>query len=178
MWSPLFVLTLVALSSCSNAKNEGLGWHFVQNGTTGIVALESIVVSPSLILMFDRVLGDPLQINGHQAWGALWNTETNNVTAINVVTDTFCASGGFLSNGTMVCFRLLLLLIPIDVVIRLVWAVNTSSSRLMNRLPQIWTVPLVCESLNPAMILQVSAARYLKTQRLTISTNRGGILPL
>ncbi|KAK7467493.1 hypothetical protein VKT23_004547 [Stygiomarasmius scandens] len=102
MWSPLFVLTLVALSSCSNAKNEGLGWHFVQNGTTGIVALESIVVSPSLILMFDRVLGDPLQINGHQAWGALWNTETNNVTAINVVTDTFCASGGFLSNGTMV----------------------------------------------------------------------------
>ncbi|THU91429.1 glyoxal oxidase precursor [Dendrothele bispora CBS 962.96] len=89
-------------SASTSSKAEGLGWHFVQNGTTGIVALEAIVVSPTLIVIFDRVLGDPLQIDGHQAWGALWNTETNNVTAINVVTDSFCASGGLLSNGTMV----------------------------------------------------------------------------
>ncbi|KAK7451030.1 hypothetical protein VKT23_012705 [Stygiomarasmius scandens] len=102
MWSSLFALATLSLFSCSNAQSESLGWHFVQNGTTGIVALEAIVVSPTLILIFDRVLGDPLQINGHQAWGALWNTETNNVTAIDVVTDSFCASGGFLSNGTMV----------------------------------------------------------------------------
>jgi len=77
-------------------------WTIVQNGTTGITALEVILVSPTLILMMDRVLGDPLQIDGHQAWVELWNLETNTGFALNAITDTFCASGAILSNGTMV----------------------------------------------------------------------------
>lgn len=52
--------------------------------------------------MMDRVLGDPLQIDGHQAWVELWNLETNTGFALNAITDTFCASGSLLSNGTMV----------------------------------------------------------------------------
>lgn len=80
-------------------------WTIVQNGTTGITALEVILVSPTLILMMDRVLGDPLQIDGHQAWVELWNLETNTGFALNAITDTFCASGAILSNGTMVCGR-------------------------------------------------------------------------
>lgn len=95
-----YSLPSVALSAPQSAtKGE---WSFVQNGTTGITALEVIVVSPTLILMFDRVLGDPLQINGHQAWAELWNLETNTGFALNAITDTFCASGALLSNGTMV----------------------------------------------------------------------------
>lgn len=83
-------------------------WTLVQNGTTGITALEVILVSPTLILMMDRVLGDPLQIDGHQAWVELWNLETNTGFALNAITDTFCASGALLSNGTMVCEECLL----------------------------------------------------------------------
>ncbi|KAF5364756.1 hypothetical protein D9758_009335 [Tetrapyrgos nigripes] len=97
----LIASLLPLLPTALSVSDAGLGWNFVQNGTTGITALEAIVVSPTLIVIFDRVLGDPLQINGHQAWGALWNTETNSVTPLDLVTDTFCASGGFLSNGTM-----------------------------------------------------------------------------
>lgn len=78
-------------------------WSFVQNGTTGILALEFMVVSPTLGIMFDRANDDPLQINGHPAWAALWDFQTNTASALNAITDTFCASGGFLSNGTMVC---------------------------------------------------------------------------
>lgn len=78
------------------------GWHFVQNGTTGIIPIEAIVVSPTLAILFDRVQGDPLQINEHTAWGALWNFETNTATPLDVVSDTWCGSGGLLSNGTMV----------------------------------------------------------------------------
>lgn len=78
------------------------GWHFVQNGTTGVIALEAIVVSPTLAVLFDLAQNDPLQVNGHSAWGALWNFATNTATPLDVVSDTFCASGGFLSNGTMV----------------------------------------------------------------------------
>ncbi|KAF5352187.1 hypothetical protein D9758_009232 [Tetrapyrgos nigripes] len=102
MWATVVLMSLLAPAiPWTIAQSEGIGWHFVQNGSTQLTALEAIVVSPTLLVVFDRVAGDPLQINGHQAWGAIWNTETNNVTAIDVVTDTFCATGGILSNGTM-----------------------------------------------------------------------------
>ncbi|KAL9715478.1 hypothetical protein Ac2012v2_002139 [Leucoagaricus gongylophorus] len=78
------------------------GWHFVQNGTTGIVALESIIVSDNLAIFFDRATNDPLQVNGHTAWGSLYNLEMNTASPLDLITDSFCASGGFLSNGTMV----------------------------------------------------------------------------
>ena len=77
-------------------------WHFVQNGTSGIVALESIIVSDNLAIFFDRASNDPLQVNDHPAWGALYNLETNTASPLDLITDSFCASGGFLSNGTMV----------------------------------------------------------------------------
>ncbi|KAF9474411.1 copper radical oxidase [Pholiota conissans] len=80
----------------------GAGWNFVQNGTSGVLALEAIIVSPTLAIFFDRASNDPLMINNNPAWGALWNLETNTASPLLVVSDTFCASGGFLSNGTMV----------------------------------------------------------------------------
>ncbi|PPQ66520.1 hypothetical protein CVT24_007067 [Panaeolus cyanescens] len=84
------------------ASVSAAGWEFVEVGTSGIVALEAIVVSPTLAIFFDRASNDPLTINNHPAWGALWNFETNTVSALDLITDSFCASGGFLSNGTMV----------------------------------------------------------------------------
>ena len=83
------------------------GWHFVQNGTSGIVALESIIISDNLAIFFDRATNDPLQVNGHTAWGSLYNLETNTASPLDLITDSFCASGGFLSNGTMVSLRIL-----------------------------------------------------------------------
>ena len=80
----------------------GAGWEFVQNGTSGILALEAIVVSPTLAIFFDRASSEPLMIDGHPAWGALWNFQTNTASPLRTITDTFCGSGGFLSNGTMV----------------------------------------------------------------------------
>ena len=78
-------------------------WRFdLKNETSGIVAIESIVVSPTLVLFFDFATDDPLQINGHSAWGALWNLETNTVRPLDLLTDSFCGSGALLSNGSMV----------------------------------------------------------------------------
>jgi len=94
---PLLLYPLLSLAAPSPA-----GWNFVQNGTTGIVALEAIVVSPTLAVLFDRVQNDPLQINGAGAWGVLWNFETNTATPLSLLSDSFCASGGLLSNGTLV----------------------------------------------------------------------------
>ncbi|KNZ74338.1 hypothetical protein J132_07195 [Termitomyces sp. J132] len=52
--------------------------------------------------MFDRPQNDPLQLNGFSVWGAFWHFETNTVSPVSLISDSFCGSGGFLSNGTMV----------------------------------------------------------------------------
>ena len=98
-WTLLSTLPLLA-----RAASVAPQWRFdLKNVTSGIVALEAIVVSPTLVVFFDRASDDPLQINGHSAWGALWNLETSTVQPLDVLTNSFCASGALLSNGTMVC---------------------------------------------------------------------------
>ena len=91
-------LSLLAAAASAAAA----GWEFIDVGDSGVIALEMMIVSPTLAIFFDRASNDPLMINGHAAWGALWNLKTNKASALNLVTDTFCASGAFLSNGTMV----------------------------------------------------------------------------
>lgn len=97
------LLSLSCLLLSGAAAPAVPGWKFVEKGLSGIVALEAIVVSPTLVVMFDRATNDPLHTaDGKVAWGALWNLETNEATALKLVSDTFCASGSLLSNGTMV----------------------------------------------------------------------------
>lgn len=102
MWSLLTLISgaLAAVTPATDSSRSG--WKFVEKGSSGVLALEAIVVSPTLVLIFDRATNDPLEINGHPAWGALWNLKTNKATALDVVTDSFCASGALLSNGSMV----------------------------------------------------------------------------
>ena len=104
-------MTLAALSlasllaSLAAAAPTTPQWTFdLKEVNSGIVALESIVVSPTLAIFFDRASNDPLQINRQSAWGVLWNLETSTVQPLDVLTSSLCASGALLSNGTMVCF--------------------------------------------------------------------------
>jgi len=99
MRAPLVIPLSLGIAATAASTS---GWHFVQNGTSGILALEAMIVSPTLAILFDRPNTDPLTINGHSAWGALWNLETNTATALDVVSNSFCASGSFVSNGSMV----------------------------------------------------------------------------
>lgn len=107
-----FSRLLVLLSTTGSVVAAGLGWHFVQNGTSGVIALESTIISDTLALFFDRGTDAPLQIDGHSAWGALWNLETNTASPLRLVSDTLCASGGFLSNGTLVGVHLGFFMMP------------------------------------------------------------------
>ena len=102
-------MTLAALSRASLLASFAASaptapqWTFdLKEVNSGILALESVVVSQTLAIFFDRVTNDPLQINSHSAWGALWNLETSTVQRLDVLTSSFCASGRLLSNGTMV----------------------------------------------------------------------------
>ncbi|KAL0953553.1 hypothetical protein HGRIS_004774 [Hohenbuehelia grisea] len=102
MWYTLCVLPLLFGLAASSPKAPSPRWRFdLKNTTSGIVALESIVVSPTLVMFLDRTGAAPLQINNHSAWGALWDLRTSTVKPIEVLTDSFCASGALLSNGSM-----------------------------------------------------------------------------
>ncbi|TFK83299.1 copper radical oxidase [Polyporus arcularius HHB13444] len=99
----LIAFAAILSASLASAAPSSSGWTFtLKNQSSGIIVIESVIVSPTLALFFDRASDDPLQINGHSAWGALWNLETDAVTALDVVTNSWCAGGAFLSNGTMV----------------------------------------------------------------------------
>ncbi|EIW61172.1 glyoxal oxidase precursor [Trametes versicolor FP-101664 SS1] len=98
----LILPLLSALLSVAIAAPAAPGWLFdLKAERSGIVALESIVVSPTLVIFFDRASNDPLQINNHSAWGALWDLQTSTVKPLDVLSNSFCASGALLSNGTM-----------------------------------------------------------------------------
>jgi len=102
------LVTLLSLSTFASAvptssdAAQAPAWNFEVVGTSGVLALEAIVVSPTLAIFFDRASNDPLMIDDHPAWGALWSFETNTASPLNLITDTFCASGALISNGTMV----------------------------------------------------------------------------
>ncbi|KAI0355513.1 glyoxal oxidase precursor [Trametes cingulata] len=102
MKSPLAAL-LLGLAPLAVAAPSAPGWRFdLKAQSSGIVALEAIVVSPTLVLFFDRASDDPLQINNHSAWGALWDLQTSTVRPLDVLTNSFCASGALISNGSMI----------------------------------------------------------------------------
>ena len=89
--------TLSLLPIIHLAIAQGPQWTFdLKNETSGIVALESIIVSPTLALFFDSASNDTLQVNGHSAWGALWDLSTSTVRPLDVTTNTFCASGALI----------------------------------------------------------------------------------
>ncbi|KAG5219846.1 glyoxal oxidase precursor [Salix suchowensis] len=80
MRRPYFIPALSLLSTLSWAAPSTPQWRFnLKEATSGIVALESIVVSPTLTIFFNRPSVDPLQFNNHSALGALWDLETSSV---------------------------------------------------------------------------------------------------
>ncbi|KAF9028596.1 copper radical oxidase [Hymenopellis radicata] len=77
-------------------------WSLVQNGTTGVSALELAVTSENTVIVLDKVEHNPLTVDGHIAWVSEVNLETKAIRALNPASNTWCATGSFLSNGTLV----------------------------------------------------------------------------
>lgn len=87
MRSLLYLSALVHLAVAQST----IQWTFVQNGTSGIIPLELITLSPTLALMYDRADGNPLLLpTGEPAWAGLWHFDTNTATPLSTLTDTFC----------------------------------------------------------------------------------------
>ena len=77
-------------------------WSLVQKGTTGVHAMQLSIISPSHAIIVDKVEHNPLTISGHPAWAALYNLNTHEVKPLTMESNSFCAGGTFLGNGTLI----------------------------------------------------------------------------
>jgi hypothetical protein len=84
------------------AQTAPHGWTLEQKGTTGVNAMQLAIISATHALIMDKVEHNPLTVSsGHPAWGALFNLDTYAVTPLRVQSNSFCAGGAFLGNGTL-----------------------------------------------------------------------------
>ncbi|KAL4260899.1 Glyoxal oxidase [Pleurotus pulmonarius] len=98
--------SFLALLHCTmlvgGVSSAGGRWRLVQEGNSGVSAMQLAVVSETKAVIFDKVEANPLQTNGHSAWAAEIDLPSRTVRALNPITNTWCATGSFLSNGTLI----------------------------------------------------------------------------
>ncbi|CAK5277326.1 unnamed protein product [Mycena citricolor] len=77
-------------------------WTLQQKGSTGVHAMQLAIISRTHAIIVDKVEHNPISIDGHPAWAALYNLEDDSVTPLAMESNSFCAGGTFLSNGTLI----------------------------------------------------------------------------
>ncbi|KAH7923300.1 DUF1929-domain-containing protein [Leucogyrophana mollusca] len=77
---------------------------FVQAGSTQVSAMMMFLGNEEKVYILDKTEGNAAQIDGHPAWGSVWDINTHQATVMSVLTNTFCASGMHLPNGSYTTF--------------------------------------------------------------------------
>ncbi|EUC55446.1 copper radical oxidase [Rhizoctonia solani AG-3 Rhs1AP] len=87
-----------------NAHTRGVrpAWTLEQKGQTGVAAMQLAVISDTEAIIIDKVEHNPLSVKGHPAWGAIYNLEHHTVRPLDMKSNSFCAGGSFLGNGTLI----------------------------------------------------------------------------
>ncbi|KAG8791040.1 hypothetical protein FRC12_010291 [Ceratobasidium sp. 428] len=99
-WSHLFLLAPSLLSPTYALLNT---WTLKEVGTSGVNAMQLAVFSSEVVVFIDKLESNPLRTSTNEhALGARYLLETNSVRPLDIKTNSFCAGGGWLSNGTMV----------------------------------------------------------------------------
>ncbi|CAE6458251.1 unnamed protein product [Rhizoctonia solani] len=99
MFDSLASAALVALL----AAPAGAQYVLTQGGTTGVNAMQMTVASETNVVIIDKYEQNPLRdTSGDHSLGSVYSTVTDTIRALNVKTNSFCATGTWLSNGTLV----------------------------------------------------------------------------
>ncbi|KAJ1301689.1 hypothetical protein OPQ81_008925 [Rhizoctonia solani] len=85
-----------------NQRGARPRWTLEQKGQTGVAAMQIAVISDTEAIIIDKVEHNPLTINGHPAWGTIYNLKHHTVRPLDLKSNSFCAGGSFLGNGTLV----------------------------------------------------------------------------
>ncbi|CAE6469570.1 unnamed protein product, partial [Rhizoctonia solani] len=99
MFDPIAVAAFAAVLAAPASAQ----WTLALGGNTGVSAMQMTVATETNVVIIDKYEQNPLRDStGDYALGSLYNVNTNNVRALNIVTNSFCATGTWLSNGTLV----------------------------------------------------------------------------
>jgi len=96
-------LSLLAFMLANMARAQTPG-SIVEVGDTLVSAMMMFVGNQQKVYILDKAEGNQAQINGHPAWGSVWDINTQSATPMDVYSNTFCSSGMHLPNGSYVTF--------------------------------------------------------------------------
>ncbi|KAJ7276322.1 glyoxal oxidase N-terminus-domain-containing protein [Mycena haematopus] len=77
---------------------------FEQVGNTLVSAMMMFLGNNHKVYIIDKAEGNVAQVNGHPAWGSVWDIDTQETTVMDIATNTFCSSGYHVPNGSFVTF--------------------------------------------------------------------------
>ncbi|KAG8934033.1 hypothetical protein FRC01_005494 [Tulasnella sp. 417] len=97
----LFVPGVLAQTGQPTWQGTGQG-TFQIVGNSGVSAQQLFLGTKNKVYIIDKVENNPLRVNGHAAWGSEYDLNDNTVRAMDVVTNTFCAGGALLGDGTWI----------------------------------------------------------------------------
>ncbi|KAK0196831.1 copper radical oxidase [Armillaria mellea] len=79
-----------------------LPWKLIRKGDTGVNAMQLAVISDTHAIIIDKVEHNRLDVDGHPAWGALYDLDTHTLKPLRLKSNSFCAGGTFLRNGQLI----------------------------------------------------------------------------
>lgn len=69
-------------------------------GDSGVSAQQLFLGMPNQVFIVDKTENNPVKVAGHPAWATLYNTDANTAKPMDIYTNSFCAGGNVLGNGT------------------------------------------------------------------------------
>ncbi|KIM38769.1 copper radical oxidase [Hebeloma cylindrosporum] len=94
----------LSLASASSSVLAATGGSFEDGGNTLISAMMMFLGNDKSVYILDKAEGNAAQVKGHPAWGALWDPATRSAVVMDIKTNSFCASGMHLPNGSFITF--------------------------------------------------------------------------
>ncbi|TFK27224.1 copper radical oxidase [Coprinopsis marcescibilis] len=108
-----FLIILCSFLAFTNAQSRnldppgqpqrpGIPGGFREIGNSYVSAMMLFLGTQDKVLFVDKVENNRQQINNHPAWASEWAVGTNTQRAMDVLTNSFCAGGNVLGNGTWI----------------------------------------------------------------------------
>ncbi|WVR09090.1 hypothetical protein IAU60_006152 [Kwoniella sp. DSM 27419] len=98
----LHVLTLAALAlgPSTGCAQSQLGNTFKYVGLSGVSAQQMFLGTMNKVYIVDKTENNNATVNGHPAWAVEYDLATNTFRPMDVLSNSFCAGGTALGNGT------------------------------------------------------------------------------
>ncbi|KAL8291595.1 hypothetical protein RQP46_001853 [Phenoliferia psychrophenolica] len=94
----LSVLTTVVFAAAVASAGKANTWELV--GETGASAQQLFLGTETTVYIVDKTENNPATIGGHAAWATEYDLTTNTYRALDIETNSFCAGGNLMGNGT------------------------------------------------------------------------------